>query len=123
MIAELAGDVDATTLRLALFSDTYPPQVNGVARTLERLVAAVAQRGGITRVFSVHDPEAESSTDIVRYPSTPFWAYQQLRLAWPRQALVQAEMRAFAPTLVHAATEFGVGLAGRAAARGNRARG
>ena len=117
MTRDAAGTVDATTLRLALFTDTYPPQVNGVARTLERLVAAVAERGGIARVFSVHDPEAESSAQTVRYPSTPFWAYQQLRLAWPRQALVQSEVRALAPTLLHAATEFGVGLAGRTAAR------
>jgi flagellar basal-body rod modification protein FlgD len=50
--------VDATGLRLAVFSDTYAPQVNGVARTLERLVRAVEDRGGVARVFTVEDPEA-----------------------------------------------------------------
>jgi len=114
---------DATGLRLAVFSDTYTPQVNGVARTLERLVRAVEERGGIARVFTVQDPEAASiptapnTAAIERYPSMPFWAYKQLRMAWPSQRQVNASVRDFAPTLLHAATEFGVGLAGRRAAR------
>lgn len=115
--------VDATGLRLAVFSDTYAPQVNGVARTLERLVRAVEERGGVARVFTAQDPEADQATNvpgaaaIERYPSVPFWAYKQLRIAWPSQRRVNASVAAFAPTLLHAATEFGVGLAGRRAAR------
>ena len=109
--------VSAEGLRLALFTDTYAPQVNGVARTLERLVAAVEARGGAVRVFTVHDPDAPSAADVGRFPSRAFWAYPQLRLAWPRQRVVRAELAAYAPTIVHAATEFGVGLAGRRAAR------
>lgn len=51
------------------------------------------------------------------WPSTPFWAYPQLRMAAPPKAEAIAQLRAWRPTLVHAATPFGVGLAGRAAAR------
>jgi len=109
--------VSAEGLRLALFTDTFAPQVNGVARTLERLVAAVEARGGAVRVFTVHDPDASSAAGVGRFPSRAFWAYPQLRLAWPRQRVVRAELEAYAPTIVHAATEFGVGLAGRRAAR------
>ena len=36
-------------LRIALFSDTYPPQMNGVSRTLERLVIAARERGASVR--------------------------------------------------------------------------
>ena len=42
-----------TPLRLALFTDTYAPQVNGVARTLQRLAAAVTARGGAVRAASL----------------------------------------------------------------------
>ena len=42
----------STPLRLALFTDTFAPQVNGVARTLARLVDAVQERGGAVRVFT-----------------------------------------------------------------------
>lgn len=33
-------------VRLALFTDTFTPQVNGVARTLDRLTSALRVRGG-----------------------------------------------------------------------------
>jgi hypothetical protein len=120
------GSVRAEGLRLALFTDTYAPQINGVSRTLTRLVDAVHDRGGVAKVFTVdvgnrEELEAHASrTDVGaeahvarRYRSIPFWAYNSLRLAWPAQANVRRELRAFAPTLVHSATEFGVGLAGR----------
>ncbi|WP_411281613.1 glycosyltransferase family 4 protein [Gemmatimonas sp.] len=106
----------ADGLRLALFTDTYAPQVNGVARTLERLVAAVEGRGGVVRVFAPSDPEQQEHPTVERFRSRSFWAYPQLRLSWPSTSHVQAELEAFAPTIVHAATEFGMGLAGRKAA-------
>lgn len=117
MTAPLVPAVNAAALRLAIFTDTYPPQVNGVARTLERLVDAVKSRGGVARVYTVEDPDATPAPDIQRYRSVPFWAYDQLRLAWPASRSVRADLAAFAPTIVHAATEFGVGLAARRAAR------
>lgn len=110
--------MDARDLRLAIFTDTYAPQVNGVARTLERLVQTVEARGGSVRVETVEDPEAAAEDpQVVRWPSRPFWAYPQLRMAAPRRAAVLAGLEAWRPTLIHAATPFGVGLAGRSAAR------
>ena len=107
----------ARGLRLALFSDTYSPQVNGVSRTLERLVAAVRARGGEARVFTTTDPGATADGAVRRVGSIPFWAYPQLRIALPVSPSSSRDLRAWRPTLVHAATPFGVGLAGRAAAR------
>lgn len=103
-------------LRLALFTDTYAPQVNGVTRTLERLVDEVRRRGGACKVFSVQAAGTPRPA-AVRWRSVPFWAYPELRLAWPGKRAALAELRRFRPTLVHAATPAGVGLAGRSAAR------
>jgi glycosyltransferase involved in cell wall biosynthesis len=102
-----------TPLRLALFTDTYAPQVNGVARTLQRLAEVVTARGGAVRVFTTDDPEGGDAEHVVRFPGRAFWAYPQLRLAWPPREAVRRAVSDFAPTLVHVATEFGVGLAGR----------
>jgi glycosyltransferase involved in cell wall biosynthesis len=104
-------------VRLALFSDTFSPQVNGVARTLDRLTTALRERGGEVLVFTTDEPGAHDAMDVVRSPGRAFPAYPQLRLSWPRQSAVMARLREFQPTLVHAATEFGMGLAGRRAAR------
>ena len=107
----------ARGLRLALFSDTYAPQVNGVARTLERLVGAVRARGGDARVFTTSDPDATPDGSVRRAASVPFWAYPQLRIAAPVGGGAGRDLRAWRPTLIHAATPFGMGLAGRRAAR------
>jgi phosphatidylinositol alpha 1,6-mannosyltransferase len=108
---------DPRALRLALFTDTFSPQLNGVARTLERLVTAVESRGGQVRVETVEDPGAHRDARVVRWPSAPFWAYPQLRMSAPLRANVTAGLKEWQPTLVHATTPFGIGLAGRAAAR------
>ncbi len=98
-------------------TDTYAPQVNGVARTLERLVREIESRGGAVQVVTVDDPDAEPAMDIERLPALPFWAYPQLRVAAPAVIAARRALEAFKPTLVHAATPFGVGLGARLAAR------
>jgi glycosyltransferase involved in cell wall biosynthesis len=102
-------------LRLALFTDTYPPHLNGVTRTLERLVDEMRRRGGEARVFTAQAPGTPRPA-AVRWCSVPFWAYPELRLAWPGKRAAIDELRRFRPTLIHAATPGGVGVAGRAAA-------
>ena len=107
----------AAGMRVAVFSDTWLPQVNGVTRTLDRLVKAIRARGGAARAFTTRDPGAQADPEIVRYPSRPFWAYPQLQIARPDARWAAREMTAFGATLVHAATPFGIGLGARAAAR------
>jgi len=112
------GQRESPALRLALFTDTYPPQINGVSRTLERLANAVRDRGGEARVYTTTDPQTSAFDPLVwRRPSVPFWAYPQLRLAAPVRGAAYRDLRAWRPTLIHSATPFGMGLAGRASAR------
>src|SRR5690606_34165281 len=82
-----------------------------------RLVQAVEARGGAVRVETVEDPQAVRDPRVLRWPSRPFWAYPQLRMAAPLRAAVAEGLARWRPTLIHATTPFGVGLAGRSAAR------
>ncbi len=104
-------------MRLALVSDTYLPQLNGVTRTLARLVTSAKSRGAEVEVFTTSDPSAIDEAGIRRETSIPFWGYPQLRLAAPRARDLERAMRCWGATLVHAATPFGMGLAARHAAR------
>ncbi len=105
-------------MRIAVFTDTFTPQVNGVARTLARLVEALRSRGGDATVITVRDAAGNKDDQhIVRWPAIPFWAYPELRIASPRIAEARRVLQRLQPDLVHAATPFGVGLAARAAAR------
>lgn len=107
----------ASGLRLALFSDTFSPQVNGVARTLDRLVKAVRLRGGDVRVFTPSDPARTPDPMVVNYPSVAFWAYPQVRLSAPTMGTAMRDLAVWRPTLVHSTDAFGVGLAGLRTAR------
>lgn len=104
--------------RLALFSDTWVPQVNGVARTLDRLVTECERRGVEARVFTVTDDESLATVpQVERWPARPLWAYPQLRMAAPSPSRAREALERFRPSLVHVATPFGLGLSGRQAAR------
>jgi phosphatidylinositol alpha 1,6-mannosyltransferase len=104
-------------LRLALFCDSYLPQLNGVSLLLERLVGAVRDRGATVRVFTTTDPNAGYDPEIKRWPSMAFWLYPEHRLALPTPASIRRELESYRPTLVHAASPFGLGLAARTGAR------
>ncbi|MFI5245113.1 MAG: glycosyltransferase family 4 protein [Gemmatimonadales bacterium] len=110
----------AAGLRLALFTDTYPPQINGVAPTLARLVKAVESRGGAVQVVTVSDPDATSDPQVERWPSIPFWAYPQLQMAAPRPGKALDLIEKWKPNLIHSTTEFGIGLSGLFGAREKR---
>jgi phosphatidylinositol alpha 1,6-mannosyltransferase len=107
----------ATGVRVALFTDTFVPQVNGVARTLDRFVQALRSRGGEARVFTTTDPHAGTREHgITRWPSVPFWGDPHLRMAPVFRARAHEALAEWAPSVVFAATPFGIGLAGRSAA-------
>lgn len=119
-LVEPRRETDVAGLRLALFTDSFVPQLNGVALLLGRLVEAVRARGATVRVYTTSDPAGAEADDVRRWPSLAFWAYPEHRLALPTQPRVRRELRAWKPTLVHAASPFGMGLAARAAARALR---
>lgn len=107
----------AESLRLAVFTDTALPQLNGVSHTLDRLAHAVRERGGAVRIFTTTDPRSAPDADVVRYRSVPFPTYPEVRFATPSARAAARELRGWGATLVHAATPFGLGVAGRRAAR------
>jgi glycosyltransferase involved in cell wall biosynthesis len=107
----------AEGLRVALFTDTYAPEMNGVARTIERLCDALIARGAEVRVFAPRPSQPSPREHVVHAPSVAFWAYPELRIASPVSLRIGRALRDWSPTLVHAATPFSMGLAGRTAAR------
>ncbi|HEY4306977.1 MAG TPA: glycosyltransferase family 1 protein [Gemmatimonadaceae bacterium] len=112
---DLAGGGHASQ-RIAIVTDTFAPQMNGVARTLNRTAMELRSRGHDVRVFAPLDPSATDDS-IIAFPSRPFWAYPQLRLSSPAKKRMIAAFNHWRPDIVHVATPFGIGLSGRAAAR------
>ncbi|MEK3714102.1 glycosyltransferase family 4 protein [Paenibacillus sp. FSL R7-0333] len=105
-------------MRLALFTDTFLPQTNGVARTLGRLTSHLHRRGIEHLLFTPKSAPESSYPDPVRpVASIPFFLYPECRLALPGMSSMQSELTAFAPDLLHLATPFNIGLTGLRYAR------
>jgi len=102
-------------IRLALFTDTYAPEMNGVAKTLERWTAYLRGQGIACRVFAPSRPRGEALVPDMaeRLRSIRFFLYPELRFAVPQMAGAESKLLDFKPTVIHVATPFGVGVTGR----------
>lgn len=89
-------------MRIAIVTDAWAPQVNGVVRTLEATVRELAAAGH--EVF-VSAPDA--------FRSIPCPTYPEIRLALAGRGAVGARLEGFAPEAIHIATEGPLGLAAR----------
>ncbi len=102
-------------IRLALVTETYPPEVNGVARTLGRWVEAFRGRGHDVLVLRPKRREERSSPELVQGLPLPF--YPALRFGVTSPWRMRKLLRQFQPDLIHIATEGPLGLAVLWAAR------
>jgi glycosyltransferase involved in cell wall biosynthesis len=109
----LTGGADADGVRIALVSDTYTPQVNGVTTVVRRIATTLQRAGTPVAVVAPRYPEGGASWGELRIPSVPFPPYPSIRLSLPRRAIVFDFLDRFAPDLVHVATEGPLGLVGR----------
>ncbi len=90
-------------MRLALVTDAWAPQVNGVVRTLQRTKHELEQLGHRVEIIS---------PDLFR--TIPCPTYPEIRLAiWPGPT-VSRRLKLFEPEAIHIATEGPIGRAARA---------
>ncbi len=112
----------SSQLRVAMVTETYPPEVNGVARSVYMMVEGLRSRGHALQLVRPKQNGADRGTaagdyeEILR-PGLPIPRYSQLRMGMPaKQALVRT-WSFKRPDLVHIATEGPLGWTALAAAR------
>ncbi|MBM7096346.1 glycosyltransferase family 1 protein [Bacillus sp. H-16] len=108
-------------MKIALFTDTFTPQVNGVAKTLQLLVHYFERHQIQHEVFVPESVKKEPlfNGNIHRFASLPFFLYPECRLAFPNLITINQQLHAFSPDLIHIATPFNMGLCGLRYARKN----
>ncbi|MCA1009544.1 glycosyltransferase family 4 protein [Halobacillus halophilus] len=99
-------------MKIAIFSDTYTPQVNGVSRTLGRLIKQLEKEEIEYRLFIPQLKDSPSSNCIRPALSFPFLLYPECRLSLPSAVRIRKELTSFNPDIVHIATPFSMGLTG-----------
>jgi len=99
----------APVMRVALVTESFPPQVNGVARSVARAAAHLAARGIEPVVIAPAPgpgPRPVFDWPVVHVPSIRVPAYRDFRAGLATRALDDA-LDAYAPDVVHLASPFG----------------
>jgi glycosyltransferase involved in cell wall biosynthesis len=113
---------DPFEMNIALVTETFPPEVNGVAMTLSRLVGGMRARGHTVEVVrprqkvEVAAGVTESGALDYVVPGMPIPFYSALRMGLPVTGQLKKRWRERRPDVVHIATEGPLGLAALRAA-------
>jgi len=97
-------------LRIAVVTETYPPEVNGVATTAARFVDGLRSRGHqiqLVRPRQAGDAASESEDFLVRGLAIP--KYPSLKLGLPARRALERLWTLRRPDIVHIVTEGPLG--------------
>lgn len=109
-------------LRVALVTETFVPEVNGVAMTLGRLVAGLRRRGHAVQLVRPRQHADEAPSRDARFEELlssglPIPNYPGLRFGLPAKGTLARLWSRDRPDVVHVATEGPLGWSAVAAAR------
>lgn len=99
-------------MRIALFTETFLPKVDGIVTRLSHTVEHLQRLGDQVLVFSPEGGLTEyKGAQIYGVPGFPLPLYPELKLALPRPSIGQA-LEEFQPDLVHVVNPAVLGTAG-----------
>ena len=106
-------------LRVAIVTESFLPQVNGVTNSVCRVADLLAARGHQALILAPghRGPTRYAGFPVVRTPSVPLPVYRDFALGLPARRTLTTAVRSFSPDLVHLASPALMGLATVEAAR------
>ncbi|WP_046111335.1 glycosyltransferase family 4 protein [Aquincola tertiaricarbonis] len=109
-------------LRVAFVTETYPPEVNGVATTTKQFVEGLQARGHAVQLLRPRQQAADAAVQRpglqeVLLPGLAIPGYAQLRMGLPATGTLLRLWRRQRPDVVHVATEGPLGWSALRAAQ------
>lgn len=107
-------------MRVGIFTDTYPPYINGVSTSVAMLEHALKKKGHQVYIVTVNSEDLtykyEDDDHIIRIPGIPTGIYDyRLTGIYPLRAL--KKIKKWNLDVIHSHTEFGVGTFARIIAK------
>ena len=107
-------------MRIGLFTDTYPPFINGVSTSVLMLKKALEKQGHQVYIVTVNNESLRYRLDedgtVLRIPGIPIGIYDyRLTGIYPVRAI--NTIRKWKLDVIHSHTEFGIGTFARAFAK------
>ncbi len=103
-------------MNIAIFTDTYLPDINGVAASVYTLSQELKKRGHRVYVFTVSEPKStlkalrEDKSSVYRVPSIPIVFLKPHRAASPFSIRLMRLIKKFKIDIIHTQTEFSMGF-------------
>ncbi len=105
-------------LHIGIVTETYPPEVNGVAMTLGRLAAVLRGHGHhVSVVCPRRNGRGGNDPDLREVPGLPLPGYRGLRFGLPAAGILQRLWRQQPPDALYVATQGPLGASAVRAAR------
>ncbi|MDD4006022.1 MAG: glycosyltransferase family 4 protein [Erysipelotrichia bacterium] len=106
-------------MNIALFSDTYPPEINGVATSTRSLFNTLVAHGHQVLVITTNATSKEVTyiDGILRIPGAELKKLYGYRMSWIFNSKAMKIIRAFQPDVVHIQTDAGIGIFGHIVTR------
>jgi glycosyltransferase involved in cell wall biosynthesis len=99
-------------LKIAFFTETFLPKVDGIVTRLTKTVQHLVAAGDEVLIFCPEGaPASYMGARVVGVPAMPLPLYPELKLALPRPAVSEA-LEEFEPELVHVVNPAVLGLGG-----------
>ena len=110
------------SLRIAVVTETWPPEVNGVAMTLAKLVQGLSHRNHDVQLIrprqtKADSPMSDASLEEVLMRGMPIPRYPELKLGLPSKKTLVKTWTLRRPDVVHIATEGPLGWSALQAAK------
>ena len=110
-------------MNICIVTETFPPEVNGVAMTNRRLADGMADRGH--RIFVIRPRQKNENKELCKHegvsehtvPGIPLIGYPGIQMGLPVYFRLKKWFREFQPDIVHIATEGPLGIAALFAAK------
>lgn len=101
-------------MRIEFVTDTFPPDINGVAMTLGRLTAMLRRQGHYVHVIHTGSEATEDETATAAFS---FPGYKEVKIGLPRPQKLRRRWRKKRPDAVYVACESLMGVSAMKAAR------
>jgi len=110
------------SVKVAIVTETYPPEVNGVASTIARFIQGLAEMGHDITLIRPRQglkdkPKNESHFKEILTLGVPIPGYSSLRMGLPQKNMLLKQWTSDRPSLVHIVTEGPLGWSALEAAK------
>ncbi len=102
-------------MNIGIFSDTYFPQLNGVATSIRTLSHALREKGHNVYIFTPSDPRCSNheEEDVYRLPSVPVYFVRDYRAGYICPPHLLKTIHHLDLDIIHTQTEFPLGVLGK----------